>query len=101
MTTVGYGDVYAISPFGRSISIMNALWGMTLISLFATTLSQFIELSENQKKALAEICQNRSSARLVRAGISVFLAKADIKKYKTSTNPHDYVFTDKDLEKFK
>ena len=62
MTTVGYGDVFAVSPYGRIISIANALWGMTLISLFATTLSGFIELNENQKKAIAEITNTKKSA---------------------------------------
>lgn len=38
MTTVGYGDVFAVSPFGRVISIINALWGAFIISLLVSSI---------------------------------------------------------------
>jgi hypothetical protein len=53
MTTVGYGDVYAVSPFGRLISIINALWGAFVISLLVSSIGRIFELSEDQKKAIA------------------------------------------------
>jgi hypothetical protein len=46
MTTVGYGDVYAVSPFGRMISIINALWGAFVISLLVASIGKIFELSE-------------------------------------------------------
>jgi hypothetical protein len=55
MTTVGYGDVYAVSPFGRIISIINALWGAFVISLLVASIGKIFELNDNQKKAIAEI----------------------------------------------
>lgn len=47
MTTVGYGDVYAVSPFGRMISIINALWGAFVISLLVSSIGRVFDLSEN------------------------------------------------------
>jgi len=47
MTTVGYGDVYAVSTYGRMISILNALWGAFIISLLVASIGRILELSEN------------------------------------------------------
>lgn len=47
MTTVGYGDVYAVSPFGRLISIINALWGAFVISLLVGSISGIFNLNDN------------------------------------------------------
>ncbi len=44
MTTVGYGDVYAVSPFGRVISIINALWGAFIISMLVASIGKIFEL---------------------------------------------------------
>ena len=47
MTTVGYGDVYAISPFGRMISVMNAIWGAFVISLMVASINNIFQLNES------------------------------------------------------
>lgn len=47
MTTVGYGDVAAISPFGRIVSIINALWGAFIISLLVASINNIFDLNEN------------------------------------------------------
>jgi hypothetical protein len=47
MTTVGYGDVAAISPFGRIVSIINALWGAFIISLLVASINNIFELNEH------------------------------------------------------
>lgn len=46
MTTVGYGDVYAVSPFGRFISVMNALWGAFVISMLVSSIGKIFDLNE-------------------------------------------------------
>jgi hypothetical protein len=78
MTTVGYGDVFAVSPYGRMISILNALWGAFIISLLVASIGRIFELNENQKNAIAEITNSKRAAALVRAGIKLFNAKKDI-----------------------
>jgi hypothetical protein len=74
MTTVGYGDVYAVSPYGRCISILNALWGAFIISLLIASIGKIFELNENQKSAIADITNSKRAAALVRAGIKLFNA---------------------------
>lgn len=46
MTTVGYGDVAAVSPFGRIVSVVNALWGAFIISLLVASIGKIFEMSE-------------------------------------------------------
>ena len=48
MTTVGYGDVYACSPLGKVISILNALWGAFIISLLVGSISTIFDLTPRQ-----------------------------------------------------
>jgi hypothetical protein len=59
MTTVGYGDVYAVSPFGKIISLLNALWGAFIISMLVASIGKIFELADNQKKAIIEITNSR------------------------------------------
>ena len=59
MTTVGYGDVFAVSPFGRVISIINALWGAFVISMLVASIGTVFDLNEQQKKAIVEITNRK------------------------------------------
>ena len=76
MTTVGYGDVFAVSPFGRCISIINALWGAFIISMLYASIGKIFELSDNQKKAVAEITNSKKAAKSLKASINYFIAKS-------------------------
>jgi hypothetical protein len=78
MMTVGYGDVFAVSPYGRTISILNALWGAFIISLLVSSIGRIFELSDNQKQAIAEITNSKRAAALVRSSIQLFNAKKDM-----------------------
>lgn len=69
MTTVGYGDVSAVSHFGRMISIVNALWGAFIISLLVASIDKIFELSEPQKHAIAEITNSKAAAASIRSSI--------------------------------
>lgn len=44
LTTVGYGDMYAVTIPGRCVTMVLALWGTTLISLFVVVISGIFEL---------------------------------------------------------
>lgn len=69
MTTVGYGDVFAVSTFGRIVSIINALWGAFIISLLVSSIGKIFDLSDNQKHAVSEITNARNAAKSVKAYI--------------------------------
>ena len=75
MTTVGYGDVSAVSHFGRLISVINALWGAFIISLLVASIGKVFELSEAQKLALADITNSKQAAASIRSSIQYYNAK--------------------------
>ena len=49
--TVGYGDYYPHTHFGRIISIIACLWGTFLVSLMVVAITNSMELSLQQLKA--------------------------------------------------
>jgi potassium intermediate/small conductance calcium-activated channel subfamily N protein 2 len=55
MTTVGYGDTFSISIFGRIISMLNAIWGAFIISLLVASIGTVFALTPEQKLAIEEI----------------------------------------------
>ena len=51
MTTVGYGDVFPKSYFGRLLGTFICLWGVLLVSLFVVTISEALEFSAPQRNS--------------------------------------------------
>jgi len=52
MTTVGYGDFYAITNFGRLVSFFCCTWGAVIISVMVVVLTSVLEMSPSEKKIL-------------------------------------------------
>jgi hypothetical protein len=46
MTSVGYGDLYAVTPGGRTVSIFAALIGAAFVSLLVALISSWLTLEE-------------------------------------------------------
>lgn len=109
MTTVGYGDVYAVSPFGRIISIINALWGAFVISLLVSSIGKIFELSDGQKKAIAQITNFKSAGRSLKSSLKYFIAKKEHSRNEEAKQrgdavlpeEKDYVATKDELKQLK
>jgi hypothetical protein len=83
MTTVGYGDVYSTSTYGRCISILNALWGTFLISCLVASIGRAFELSDDQLKAIEEIKRKKK----LRRGYSIkTVAEEEVGRSSSSTS---------------
>jgi hypothetical protein len=50
MTTVGYGDLFPVTPFGRFFAIFECLWGVLLVSLVVVSFTNILELSKSEEK---------------------------------------------------
>lgn len=51
MTTVGYGDFFPRTHFGRFIIVLACLWGIFLISLMIVTLTNFILFKNEESRS--------------------------------------------------
>lgn len=52
MTTVGYGDFFPKTLYGRILIIIVAIWGIFIVSMMVVTLSNFLSLDNSEKRAL-------------------------------------------------
>jgi Ion channel len=62
MTTVGYGDMHAISILGRAMTVFSIFWGGIILSLTFVTVGGTLQLSPNEKKAYNAILVGRGAA---------------------------------------
>ena len=50
MTTVGYGDFYPKTLFGRFIGIIICFWGVLIVSIFVVSLTNLLTLTPAEEK---------------------------------------------------
>lgn len=46
MTTVGYGDLYPKTPFGRAIDVVLVIWGTFIVSLMVVVLTNTLNMDQ-------------------------------------------------------
>eukprot|EP01016_Furgasonia_blochmanni_P037948 TRINITY_DN4528_c0_g3_i5.p1 TRINITY_DN4528_c0_g3~~TRINITY_DN4528_c0_g3_i5.p1 ORF type:complete len:399 (-),score=52.63 TRINITY_DN4528_c0_g3_i5:419-1615(-) len=55
MTTVGYGDLYARTNFGRIVAFMTCIWGVFIVSMMVITLGNTLNMDNLEYKAFSVI----------------------------------------------
>lgn len=84
MTTVGYGDVYAMSHAGRAITIICAFVGVMIVSLFVVCLMNILKFDYPQEKSfnLLARLQAKDKLRIFAVGMLASTYKIKILKRK-------------------
>ena len=103
MTTVGYGDVTVVSPYGRNVSILNCLWGSFIVALLMGMIQQIFALNEKQLKAVKEITNSKQAAKSVKSFVQYINGRVDHVKNRDIpvANRSDYVNTKEDVKVLK
>jgi hypothetical protein len=65
MATIGYGDLYPGTLFGRIVAIGCAVWGAFAFSMIVFTLESSLQLNQNQNKAFQAIVKSRAAAKVI------------------------------------
>jgi potassium intermediate/small conductance calcium-activated channel subfamily N protein 2 len=55
MTTVGYGDYFPRTLFGRIIDVVLVAWGALIVSLMVIVLTNTLNMNQTEKRALSMI----------------------------------------------
>lgn len=51
MTTIGFGDIYPITNFGRILTIFACIWGFLVYALFVVSVNMVTKFNEDEHKA--------------------------------------------------
>jgi hypothetical protein len=51
LTSVGYGELYPKTFYGRIVGIIICFWGVFIVSFFVVTLTGMLSFTDNEKKA--------------------------------------------------
>jgi len=70
MTTVGYGDVSAVTTFGRLTTVIIALIGTILVALLVATMSEQLDLTVHETRVLNEIKEQHAAAAAIQHSLA-------------------------------
>ena len=75
MTTIGYGDIYPQTHFGRLVIIVACIWGVFILSLFVVALNNTIQLSKEESKAFEQISHQGEISKNIRKDAEMLIQK--------------------------
>lgn len=109
ITTVGFGDIYAVTNLGRLVMITTSLVGIFLVSLIIMSLQKEVQLNNYEYKAFDLVARlnskeenNKLSANYASYGIKYLIAKKKyLKKYSSLHTRKAKIYSNTDISKSK
>lgn len=71
LTSVGYGDLYPKSFWGRVVGIIICFWGVFIVSFFVVTVTNMINFTANEEKAYQLLLRLYYKQQLKRDAVAV------------------------------
>lgn len=99
MSTVGYGDVYAMSHLGRLIAVMCGFWGVFLLSLFILSLMNMLNHNSSEMKAYNLLQRLLYKDDMKRQAVNMLSAAFKIQKIR-KTDPNPSINTINELQRY-
>lgn len=89
ITSVGYGDYFAKSRFGKIVGMVNAFWGIFIVSFFVVTVSNMLEFDTYQEKTYNLLIRLRYKQDLKKYAVNVLSSayKYKLTKKEFKNNP--------------
>ena len=87
ITTVGYGDIYPCTTFGRGVVMLVALWGSFIMSLLVVVMQSIFDMPVQESLALKHINMTRNAARAIVTSLKYFLARRKHHMLRCRRNP--------------
>lgn len=75
MSTIGFGDLYPTTVFGRVVGVMCAIMGGFVFSMVVFTFQELLKLGSRQHEAFINLKQTRAAARVIAEGMAFKLVK--------------------------
>ena len=102
MTSVGYGDIYAVTPVGRIVTLIATILGAMYLSMMVALITEWLVLEEKQALGMHKVKDQEKCGRSIVAALKYNAARQ--KRYRLLTNGEEndeYCPTLEDLKKLK
>jgi potassium intermediate/small conductance calcium-activated channel subfamily N protein 2 len=102
MSTVGYGDFFPKTHFGRFVGVLICLWGVVVVSIFVVTVTNMLTFDPTEEKTYSLLQRLSYKAKLKKQATYVLAAayKGRSILKKNSKNSGAYISSIRDFRKY-
>lgn len=102
MSTVGYGDFFPKTHFGRFVGVLICLWGVVVVSIFVVTVTNMLSFDPTEEKTYSLLQRLSYKAKLKKQATYVLAAayKGRSILKKNSKNSGSYISSIRDFRKY-
>ena len=84
MATIGYGDMYPVTYFGRAVAMLGCIWGVFIISMLTVSLMKATEFNQREHIVYEDITKRRRLHQSASEIVQLYLLLMTYRKTKTN-----------------
>mmetsp|Transcript_46512 Transcript_46512/g.61625 ORF Transcript_46512/g.61625 Transcript_46512/m.61625 type:complete len:136 (+) Transcript_46512:789-1196(+) len=97
MSSVGYGDMYAVTPVGRFLTLIATFLGVIFLSLMVALITQSLALAEREALSVHKVKDQQRCARSIQAALQYHAARQKRYRLLAQGDTDEYCPTVEDL----